>query len=58
MTRLEMESILEQSNLPIGDVGFRFIKKFGKHYFSGKVVKIIQNEKRVCKFNDGEHKQY
>ena len=35
------------SCIPIGDAGFRFIKKFaGGSFFSGRVVGIQSNDKR------------
>ena len=39
--------------IPIGDIKFRFIKKFsGGSFFSGQVVGIQSNDKRKCKFDD------
>ena len=39
------------SCMPIGDSGFRFIKKFdGGSFFSGRVVLIKSNDKRKYKF--------
>ena len=56
--RRKTSPLLEEANISIGGIGFQFIKKFGRYFFNGKVVRILENEKRVCKFNDGEHKQY
>ena len=46
--------------IPIVDVGFRFIKKFARIYFSsGQVVGIQSNEKRKGKFDeDGDIHNY
>ncbi len=52
------KAIMEKSSIPIGNVGFKFIKKFQHHWYSGRVVRILKNEKWICKFNNGEHKEY
>ena len=46
------------SKIPIGDIGYRFVKKFGRDYFSGKVMQVLPGGKRICKYSDGEVKQY
>ncbi len=44
--------------IAIGEVGFRFIKKFNGIFFSGIVTQIITSDMQVCKFNDGKLHQY
>ena len=44
--------------IPIGAIGFPFIKKFQGTWYTGKVIHILENDKRVCRFNDNECKQY
>ena len=58
MTQADFDSLLEQANIPIDAIGSRFIKKFGRYYFNGEVIRILGDEKRICRFNDGEHHSY
>ena len=59
LTQDELDLYSAEASIAIGDVGFRFIKKFGRHgYFSGKVIEIQSNEKRMCSFCDGERYSY
>ena len=58
LTREQFHLAQEEANIQVGEVGFKFIKKFQGHWFCGEVIRILRNGKRVCKFNDGEHKEY
>ena len=59
LTQEELDLYSAEASIAIGDVGFRFIKKFGRNgYFSGKVIEIQSNEKRMCSFCDGERCSY
>ena len=49
----------EEETITVGDVGFRFIRKFGRAgNFNGEVRQICSNGKRECVFNDGEVHKY
>ena len=58
MTQATLDAETEKSSIPIGGVGFQFIKKFNGHWYNREVHRILDSGKRVCKFNDSEHKQY
>ena len=45
LTQVKLDSYSAEASIAIGDEGFRFIKKFGRHgYFSGKVISFQDNE--------------
>ena len=49
----EYDKNADDACIPIGNIGFRFIKKFsGGYFFSGQVVGIQSNDKRKCKFDE------
>ena len=52
----KLDTIADEGSIGIGEIGFKFIKNIGRYCFSGMVVRILDNEKRVCKFNYREHK--
>ena len=55
----ELASSNEESTISIGEVGFKFIRKFGgAGYFNDKVTKILSRGKRECTFCDGEVSSY
>ena len=58
VTHDKLYTIADEGSIGIGEIDSKLIKCFGRYYFSGVVVRILENEKRVCKFNDGEHKNY
>ena len=47
-----------QSNINVGDVGYRFRKEFDSGWFNGKVVKILPRavggQDRRCVYEDGD----
>jgi hypothetical protein len=47
-----------QSNINVGDVGYRFRKEFDSGWFNGKVVKILPHavggQDRRCVYEDGD----
>ena len=45
---------VKEAKIPIFEVGFRFISKFGSIQCSGSVLGIKENEKRLCVFCDGD----
>ena len=53
VTHEKLDTIADEGSIGICELGFKFIKKFGIDYFSGVVVSILENEKRVYKFNGG-----
>ena len=62
---LEVENRMAEKNIPVGGIGYKFIKSFPmnggqQQFFNGKVRKIRggEIEKRECVFCDGEVKQY
>ena len=58
MSQDDLNKVKEKAAIPIGAVGMEFIKKFGRDYYNGKVVRILASGKRVCKFHDGDIHQY
>ena len=59
VTEAELDQIIhEQNTIHIGDVGFKFIKKFGKGWYWATVIKELPNGKLLCKFNDNDVKTY
>lgn len=59
ITEQELHEFKEKAAIPIGEIGFLFIKKFNGQYFSSKVIRIYpRSEKRLCRFNDGKQHQY
>ena len=52
-TRDELDTIANEGSIEINEIGFKFIKKFGRGCLSGVVVGILDNEEHVCKFTDG-----
>ena len=50
---------MAKASIPIGEVGFVFIKKFGSAgYFNGKVIKVLTNGKQLCEFCDNTRHSY
>ena len=58
MTLREFRESQEEASIPIGEVGFKFIKKFQGDWYTGEVIRVMGNLKRLCRFNDGDHKEY
>ena len=58
VTQDQLDEMIEAASIPIGDVGFKFINKLKGQWFNGEVVRILENEKRVCKYNDDKHRQH
>ena len=50
--------IQQEISVAVGDVGFKFCHKFCHNIYAGEVVGIKLNDKRKCRFNDGEIKDY
>ena len=43
-TQETLDQLMAKASIPIGEVGFVFIKKFGSAgYFNGKVIKVLTN---------------
>ena len=54
-TQEELDCFLAEAGIPIGEVWFIFLKKFGKvGLYTGRVLQILNNGKRMCQFCDGE----
>ena len=49
----KLDTIANEGSIEINEIGFKFIKKFGRGCLSGVVVGILDNEEHVCKFTDG-----
>eukprot|EP00957_Ditylum_brightwellii_P210085 15364552-Ditylum_brightwellii.AAC.2 len=59
LTQEDFDSFNAEASVPIGEVGFCFMKKFGRHeYFSGRVIDILPSDKHMCSFSDGERHAY
>ena len=58
MNREECMAHKPQIPIPIREKGIKFINKFQGNHHNGEAIRILSNEKRVCAFNDNEHKQY
>lgn len=58
-TEEEIEEIIKQMSIPIGEVRFLFVKQFrGGAVYNGRVTRII-GDKRVCEFGDpNDNKRY
>ena len=55
----EVDEFTALSAIPVGEVGFQFIKKFGAAgYFSGSVIEKKSSGKLLCRFNDGAEHEY
>lgn len=49
----------EKASIPIGELGFQFIKTFGGTFLGGEATRILScSEKSLCMFNNGKHHQY
>ena len=57
-TQKQFFETLKQSNVPVGSVGYKFVKKFGRHFFDGTVTKVLSNGKLQCTFSDGDVHNY
>ena len=55
---VEMKTYAKEAGVAIGDIGYKFVKYFRRCPFSGKVIDILPNEKRKCKFCDGAIHMY
>ena len=51
----KLDTTSDEVSIGIGGIGFKFIKTLGRNYLSGVVVRILENEKELYKFNYGEH---
>lgn len=58
VTQDQLDAMIAAASIPIGDVGYKFINKLKGQWFNGEVVRILHNEKRVCKYNDDKHRQH
>ena len=58
-TQETLDQLMAKASIPIGEVGFVFIKKFGRAgYFNGKVIKVLTNGKQLCEFCDNARHSY
>eukprot|EP00957_Ditylum_brightwellii_P172234 13111681-Ditylum_brightwellii.AAC.1 len=54
----DIQEATRQADIPVGDLGFRFIRHFhGGGYLSGNVIENLNNGKRNCKFEEDGDKQ-
>ncbi len=55
----EVDEFRALSAIPLGDVGFVFIKKFGRAgYFNGTIIEKKRSGKLLCKFEDDATHEY
>ena len=58
-TQETLDQLMTKASIPIGEVGFVFIKKFGSAgYFNSKVIKVLTNGKQLCEFCDNARHSY
>eukprot|EP00957_Ditylum_brightwellii_P087749 6681833-Ditylum_brightwellii.AAC.1 len=54
-----MGNFQRRSSIPIGDIGFEFVKCFsGGELFNSKVIQILNHCKYLYNFNDGKQRAY
>jgi hypothetical protein len=51
---LSSSSTLKKNTTAIGDVGYVFRKEFNEGWFTGTVVKIMEDGDRRCEYSDGD----
>ena len=47
VNRDKLDTIANEFIIRISEIGFKFIKTFGRDYFSGVVVRILDNDNRM-----------
>ncbi len=58
LTREAYHNGIAEASIAPGDVGTKFVKRFQGNWYSGEVIRILNNGKRVCRFNDDDHREY